>query len=435
MTIDSPDQVNFFDPDTNDCPYPAYDVLRDQAPVWQDPHTGMFVMTRYEDIRNVLTNTEVFTNAVGSAAGMTEKAVKPTDPEELAKHEQMIEEERILAKLYEDKGWTPVATLDAHDEPSHGQLRKMFDQAFRPGRIKQLDPFVEQLTNNLFDAFIDAGHCEWVKAVAIPLPLYVIGEQMGVPEEDMPQIKAWTDAWVQRLGLMQTFEERLWSAEQEIEAQHYFQPIFERLREQPEDTLLSDLVNNEIPEWGRPLTDNELHSEMMADLFVGGSETTTNALAAGVMMLIQQPDIWAQLKADPDKHLPTFIEEVVRLEGPVQGLLREVATDTEMHGVLMPAGSVVNLRFAAANRDPRELDCPADLDLERERPKSHLAYGFGTHFCLGAPLARREMYWGFKVLTDRIDEMWFAEGKNDFSYHPNYFLRALKELHIEFRTV
>ena len=112
-----------------------------------------------------------------------------------------------------------------------------------------------------------------------------------------------------------------WSAEMEIEAQHYFQPRFEQLREQPDDTLLSDLVNSEIPEWGRPLNDNELHAEMMADLFVGGSETTTNALAAGVVLLIEQPEVWQQLKSDPDRYLPTFVEEVLRLESPVQGLL------------------------------------------------------------------------------------------------------------------
>jgi cytochrome P450 len=432
--LDSPDQVNFFDPDINDCPYPAYDVLRDQAPLWQDPHTGMFVLTRYDDIKRVLADPATFTNAVGSAAGMTEKAVKPTDPEEARKAAQAAEEEKVLQQLYHDKGWLPVATLDALDPPLHMQLRRMFDHAFRPGRIKELDPFVEDLTNRLFDAFIDDGRCEWVQALAIPLPLYVIGRQMGVPEADMPQIKAWTDAWVQRLGLMQTFEERLWSAEREIEAQHYFQPIFERLRQHPEDTLLSDLVNKEIPEWGRTLTDAELHSEMMADFFVGGSETTTNALAGGVRMLIEQPHVWAALKADPERHLPTFIEEVVRLEGPVQGLLREVAVDTEMHGITMPAGSVVNLRFAAANRDGREFERPAELDLERERPKAHLGYGFGAHFCLGAPLARRELYFGFKVLIERVDEMWFIEGANDFRYHPNYFLRALKELHIGFTT-
>jgi cytochrome P450 len=432
--IQSPEDVNFFDPDVNNCPYDAYDVLREEAPIWQDPQTGMFVMTRYEDIKNVLADVAVFTNAVGSAAGMTEKAVKPTDPEELAKHEQMANEEAILTAMYEKDGWVPVGTLDALDPPTHMELRRMFDKAFRPGRIRELDPFVEALADRLFDDFVDDGACEWVKAVAIPVPLYTIGRQMGVPDEDMPQIKAWTDAWVQRLGLMQTFEERVWSAGKEIEAQNYFKPIFDRLRDQPEDTLLSDLVNKEIPEWGRTLTDAELQSEMMADFFVGGSETTTNAIAAGMRELIEKPELWTQLKADPDKYLETFCEEIIRIEGPVQGLLRELSEDVEMHGVHMPVGSIVNLRFAAANRDEREYERADEVDLERKRPRTHLAFGFGEHFCLGAPLARREMYLSFKVLIDRVDEMWFTEGKNDFSYHPNYFLRALKELHIEFRT-
>lgn len=425
------DEVNFFDPETNRCPYPAYQLLRDQAPVWKDPQTGMFVLTRYEDIRTVLLDPERFTNRVGSAAGMTEKAVRPDDPEEAARMDAEAEWNRRIQAVYEDDGWVTVPTLDALDPPKHMELRHMFDQAFRPGRISELDPFVEDLANRLFDDIMSERRCDWVQALAIPLPLYTIGKQMGVPEEDMPKIKAWTDAWVQRLGLMQTPEERLWSARKEVEAQQYFQPIFERLRRHPEDTLLSDLVNNEVPEWGRTLTDNELHSEMMADFFVGGSETTTNALAAGLVALVEDPGLWERLCADPERLLPVFVEEVIRTEGPVQGLLRETAVDVEMHGVTMPAGSVVNLRFAAGNRDERHFPCPAAIDLDRERPKTHLAFGLGGHFCLGAPLARREMYYGFKVLIERVESVRFVDGANDFDYHPNYFLRGLKALHVE----
>ena len=425
------DEVNFFDPETNRCPYPAYQLLRDQAPVWKDPQTGMFVLTRYEDIRTVLLDPERFTNRVGSAAGMTEKAVRPDDPEEAARMDAEAEWNRRIQAVYEDDGWVTVPTLDALDPPKHMELRHMFDQAFRPGRISELDPFVEDLANRLFDDIMSERRCDWVQALAIPLPLYTIGRQMGVPEEDMPKIKAWTDAWVQRLGLMQTPEERLWSARKEVEAQQYFQPIFERLRRHPEDTLLSDLVNNEVPEWGRTLTDNELHSEMMADFFVGGSETTTNALAAGLVALVEDPGLWERLCADPERLLPVFVEEVIRTEGPVQGLLRETAVDVEMHGVTMPAGSVVNLRFAAGNRDERHFSCPAAIDLDRERPKTHLAFGLGGHFCLGAPLARREMYYGFKVLIERVESVRFVDGANDFDYHPNYFLRGLKALHVE----
>ena len=218
----------------------------------------------------------------------------------------------------------------------------------------------------------------------------------------------------------------------QIEAQHYFQPIFEKLRANPDDTLISVLVNTVIEEWGRPLTDNELHAEMMADTFVGGSETTTNALAAGMKLLIENKDVWHQLKSDPERYMKTFVEEVVRLESPVQSLMRFVREETELGGVAIPAGAMINVRFAAANRDERAFECPEKLDLDRPKAGSHMGFGSGTHHCLGAPLARRELTWGFTAVVDRFEDMWFAEGKNDFAYHPHFLLRSLKQLHIEF---
>ena len=153
-------------------------------------------------------------------------------------------------------------------------MRKLFDAAFKPSAIREIDGYVEEVAYRLVDDFIGAGRCEWVSQLAIPLPLYVIGRQVGVPDEDLPQIKVWTDAWIKRMGLMQTHDEMRWSVEMEIEGQHYFQKLFDKLRAEPDDTLLSSLVNTEVAEWGRPLTDNELHAEMFADVFVGGAETT-----------------------------------------------------------------------------------------------------------------------------------------------------------------
>jgi cytochrome P450 len=171
---------------------------------------------------------------------------------------------------------------------------------------------------------------------------------------------------------------------------------------------------------------------MMADLFVGGAETTTNALSGGVLLAIRLPEVWQKLKSDPDKYLEPFCEEVLRLESPVQALLRETSEDVELHGVTIPAGSVVALRFGAANRDERRFPEPEEFDLDRKQPRAHLAFGLGTHHCLGSPLARRELYFGFKALVERVDEMRFVEGANDFRIASNYFLRALEELHIEF---
>jgi cytochrome P450 len=416
-TLEKQEEVNLIDPEIQECPYPAYQRLRDEAPVYQDPLTGFFIVTRYDDIRRVLTDPEHFSN------GMMSRTASNLNNERVSKG----------MKLFQDKGWVPAPTLAGRDDPNHKQMRAMFDKAFRPGKIKELEPFVESTAYTLIDDFIDDGHCDWVRQYAVPLPLTIIGKQMGAKEEDLWRIKNWTDAFFHRIGMMLDEDGEIETIEREIEAQHYFQPIFERLRKNPDNTLLSELVNSVIEEWGRPLNDNELHAEMMADTFVGGSETTTNALSAGMQLLIEQPDVWAQLKSDPQKYLKTFVEEVVRLESPVQSLMRMAAKDVELHGVKIPEGAVINVRYAAANRDERHFECPEKLDLTRKNAGSHMAFGSGTHHCLGAPLARRELWWGFKALIDRIDEMWFADGKNDFRHHPHFLLRSLKQLNIEFK--
>lgn len=413
--LDTPlpiDDVNFFEPTVNDCPYHAYRTLRDDAPVWYDERLKGYMVTRHEDVVAVLRDVERFPSS-------QPKGRRTRSP--------------IAQKLYEEKGWVPGPTLASRDDPEHKQMRALFNHAFRPKRIRQLEPQIRGLADELIDAFIDEGTCDWVGQFAVPLPLIVIGIQMGADPNDIWQIKAWTDAWVQRLGLMQTPDEVAWSTEMEIEAQHYFQPIFDRLRIEPDDTLLSDLVNTPIPEWGRCLTDEELHAEMMADTFVGGSETTTNALSGGVRLLIENPDQWDRLKSDRARYLPVLVEEVLRLEAPVQRLTRITAVDVEMHGVTIPAGSMILVGYAAANRDERLFNAPAKFDLDRTDAKKHVTFGFGTHFCMGAPLARRELLFGFETLVKRIDEMWFVDD-TDLTIAPNYFLRALQELKIGFRA-
>ena len=401
MTDINHEEVDLTDVEIQQCPYDAYKKLRDNAPVYQDPKTGFFIVTRYEDVRNVLKDTENFKSSYGAAG---QKAEGNINTEHVNKGTQ----------LFKEKGWVPAPTLAGRDDPNHKEMRSIFDQAFRPGKIKEL-------------------YCDWVEQFSIPLPLKIIGIQMGIEnEDDLWKIKKSTDAFFHRIGMMLSQEEELETIEREIEGQHYFQPIFEKLRECPNDTLLSELVNTEIEEWGRTLNDNELHAEMMADTFVGGSETTTNALSAGIKLLIEKKDIWGMLKENSDKYLKVFVEEVLRLESPVQSLMRNTHKDVELNGVKIPAGSIINVRYAAANRDENYFEKPEEINLERKKAGSHMAFGSGIHHCLGAPLARRELYWGFKAALDSFEDMWFAEGKNNFKYHPHYLLRSLKELHIEF---
>ncbi|MFP6836232.1 MAG: cytochrome P450, partial [Pseudomonadales bacterium] len=360
------DDAALADVEVLECPYPTYDLLREQAPVWQDPDTGLYVITRYSDLREILADTERFSNWRTSND-----------------HENLTGLARTAYELFQEKGWVPAASLAGRDDPDHTQMRSVFDAAFRPRRINELDPQVAALANRLLDDFIADGHCDYVKQFAVPLPLIIICKQMGAREEDVWQIKDWTDAWIKGVGFGLTEAEVVWATEMEIQAQHYFQPIFESLRKQPDDTLLSDLVNTVIPEWGRPLNDNELHCAMMQDTFVGGSETTTNALSAGIMLLDQNPGVWEKLKSDPDRYLRTFCEEVLRLEGPVQGLTRMAKVDMELHGVKIPKGSILMVRFAAGNRDSEHFSCPNEIDLERRNAASHLSFSSGTHYCLG----------------------------------------------------
>lgn len=418
MGKEQPITVNLLDPEVQQCPYPAYRTLRDESPVYQQPGTGIYVVTRYDDVRSVLTDPESFP----STSGDTPFRASVTN----------IERAKRVAARFEANGWLPAPTLNGRDDPNHKQMRAMFNEAFKPSRIKEIDPLVENLAYELIDSFINDGQCDWVSQFAVPLPLFIIGEQMGAKREDMWQIKRWTDAFFQRISMMLPEELEMEMVDREIEAQHYFQPIFEKLRKEPDGSLISVLVNTVIEGWGRTLTDNELHAEMMADTFVGGSETTTNALAAGMKLLIENKDIWHKLKSDPDRYMKTFVEEVVRLESPVQSLMRFCARDTELSGMTIPAGALVNVRFAAANRDERAFECPDSIDLDRPRAGSHMGFGSGTHHCLGAPLARRELTWGFTAVIDRFEDMDFAEGKNDFRIRPHFLLRSLEALHIVF---
>ena len=412
---ESIDDIALSDTEVLECPFPTYELMIEEAPIWQDPVTGVYVISRYDDLRSVAMDTERFSN------------LRPSND-----HAKLKGLEKIAYERFKEKGWVPGASLAGRDNPEHQQMRSIFDKAFRASKIRGLDPEVEALAYNLIDGWIGDGHCDIVKQYAVPLPLIIICRQMGAREEDIWRIKAWTDAWIKGGGFGLSEEEVIWATDMEIAAQHYFQDIFEQLREEPNDTLLSALVNTEIPGWGRTLTDNELHAEMMQDTFVGGSETTTNAMSAGIMLLAHNPKAWEQLKSDPAQYLRIFCEEVLRLESPVQGLIRTAMTDVEMHGVKIPKGSVINIRYAAANRDPRQFDCPNEIDLDRKNAGSHLGFSSGIHHCLGATLARRELYWGFKAFVDKIDDFKLTEGKNDLRHVPHYALRILKELHIEF---
>jgi cytochrome P450 len=410
--VSTPDEVNLFAPAQLRCPWPSYQVLRDQAPVWKDPATGAVMVTRYEDVRKVLTDPDTFhAYTVGDDTHIPE-----------------------IKQLYEDEGMLPATTMIGLDDPLHRQIRKLMDYAFRPKRVAQLDPYLDDLCKRLVGEFPDSGEIEISGRYAQELAVRVIAHIMGAPEEDGQKIQAWNDAWIIRLsGTDVPLETKRWSAEQEIEAQHYFQPIIDRVREQPDESLISDIVNGVVPEWGHGLDENQIHIEILVDMFGGGTQTTGHALTSAIKYLIEHPETWRLLQSDPDRYLRNFIEEIVRIDGPQQSMPRIAARDTEIAGVEIPEGTVLNVRWGAANRDERQFgDSSAEIKLDRERPMSHLGFGTGVHHCIGSALARRSMFFGLKALLDHIDRLWFIGDPGDIEYVESYVIRGPKAMTVGF---
>lgn len=410
--------ISFADEAVMACPYDAYETLLAEAPVYKDPGTGSFIVSRYEDVRAILLDPKRFSSE-GYLNVITDTV--------------LAERAEKVRALYRERGWLPDPALGFIDDPRHSDVRAVFERAFRASRVKALEPRIRDIAYELADGLADKGSCDFVADYAVPLPLRVTGLITGVPPEDLEKIRIWTQAFIRRFGLMISEEEERECVLLEIEAQHYLKQIIDRLRAEPDESLLSDIVNTPLSD-GTTLSDNALLAHLMADTFVGGSETTTSALASGLRLLCQNPEVHAKVRSDPDTYLRSFVEEVLRLESPVQGLFRVATEDVVLHDETIAAGSVVNLRYAAANRDDRHFACPASLDVGRRNAGSHMAFGSGIHHCVGATLARRELYWGFRAVLDRFDDLRLA-ADNDFAHAPSLMLRRLATLRIEYQAI
>lgn len=407
-----PADFDFFSPEVIESPYEFYEAIRREAPVYHLPDTNIYMLSRWEDIRQVNRDTATFSNDFHDL-------LQGPEPSEAA------------AKIYED-AYEHVPTLLTLDPPEHKVFRTLVNKVFNAKRVETMHAYIEQVADELIDDIIDKGECEFVHDFATPFPIYVIADQLGVPREDVRRIKAWSDAFASRLGGMFTPEEELENARLIVEYQHYMAKIIADRRDQPRDDMISDLSNSTIKhaDGERLMTVEELLS-MIEQLLVAGNETTTSATTGGVLSLIQLSDQLQILLDDPGM-IDNAVEEILRLESPSAGLWRVVTKDTELHGVAISKGSLLQLRYAAANRDERVFDDPERMDVCRKNADDHIAFGFGTHFCPGAFLGRKEMQVAFSRLLHRLTNIQLAEGKNDLTHWPNMVLRGLKELHITF---
>lgn len=395
-------------PETIENPYPFYRAMREQAPVYEIPGVGFFIVSRYDDILHVLANPQIFSSH--QVRGLQSKP--------------SAEVKKIWAT-----GWPPVDTLQTNDPPAHTRFRALVSKAFSARRVATMEPAVRTIANELLDRFIGDGRVELVSQFAIGLPLSVIADSLGVPRADMDKFKRWSDESVAPIGGRITHERQLECAQSHVEFQHYFADRLEERRIAPRDDILTDLINARL-EGVDPLSVAEMLN-ILEQLLVAGNETTTNLIASAVMLLLQEPSRREALTADQSL-IPNFVEEALRAESPVQGLFRVASADTEIGGVKIPARAQVVVMYASGNRDEAQFADAERVDISRENARMHLAFGQGVHFCIGAALARLEARVALKTILGRTRNLRFAAAGNDFTHMPSFILRGLKQLHLEF---
>ena len=410
---------NPFDPQTLQCPFPHYAQMREEQPVMFIESLGMYLVTRHDLVLGVLRDPDTYSSQFGGAS-------MPLPAEA---RERMAE---VVAE-----GYPRVSTMLTADMPEHTRYRRLVSKAFTPKVVAELEPEIRAITTRLIDSWIDSGSIEFVTQFAVPLPVEVIARLLNVPDSRMDDFKRWSDDSIAGIGTNISLDERLAAERGVNEFQHYFAAELDRRREQPQDDLLTGLLQARIDDDDpdvtdkRPLDVPEILS-IVQQLLVAGNETTTKLLTETMRLLAEHPEEWAALKADPAR-APQIVEEALRLSTPTQGMFRIATRDHELDGVPIPKGARLVIVFASANRDESLYPEPDAFDPDRDNLREHLAFGKGIHFCLGAALSRLEAKVALEELSRRLAS-YTLPPTNEFQYFPSFLLRGLTALDVDFEA-
>ena len=403
--------LNPFDPSLLSDPWDYYRRVRESAPVYREPNTGIFLISSFSAVTTVLRDWERFSNRFARAMGGLGQP--PPEVMEVAK-----------------QGYPPVDTMLTADPPEQKRFRKLVNKAFSAKRVDMLEARVEEIARQLVERIEGRGRAELLTELAQPLPLTVIAEQLGAPREDLALLRKWTDGFVAQLSGVASLAGQVEAARLIVEFQHYFAARIEERRQQPHDDIISDIVHAEVL-GERSLDVTEMLS-ILQQLLVAGNETTASAIAEGLWLLIQHPAELARVQRTPAM-IPNLVEEVLRLATPTANMWRLCTQDSEIEGTKIPAGSMCMVRFAAANRDPAQFPEPDRFDASRANAAEHLAFGMGIHHCLGAALARKEMNVAFRTLLARLDGFALDTSAPAPRHKPSILLWGFDSLPITFR--
>ncbi len=380
-------------------PYPTYKELRERDPYHPSPLTKALVISRYEDVDSVLRNYKSFSNQRGPVGTRNRRGIGG-----------QIENELQPSML-------------SLDPPDHTRLRGLVSRAFTPRQVAKMEDHIRKTAHALLDEVEGESEFDLMSNLAALLPTVVIAEMIGVPTKDRQQFKAWSDRFARVLepNLIETELGDVFAAAQLFDS--YFKGIVAEHREQPQDDLVSRLI--EAEEEGDRLTEDEMIVTLRL-LLVAGNETTTNLIGNGLKALLEHPEQLQLLREQPEL-IDNAIEELLRYDSPVQVDGRTALGEFAIDRHTLKPGRPVSLLIGGANRDPEQFSDPETLDVTRE-DAGNISFGRGIHHCLGAPLARLEGKIAFEALLERFDQIRF--GTRTPEYKPNIVLRGLKHLDI-----
>jgi len=383
-------------------PFPAFRWLRENDPVHWSERLRMWVLTRFDDV----------SEAVVDATRFSVDRFRNVDPALTARRPDMQEVAAIL------KHWAVY-----RDPPDHTRLRSLLARAFTVREVEKMRLRIQGMVADLLDRLHEVEHPDFIRDFAFPLPAAVIATLLGAPPHEIGTIKVWSDQVAQYVGGALGSGAAIEEARQGLLRLHeYFRELVTSRRKVRRDDLVSLML--EAEESGQMLSEEEVAANCVLLMFAG-HETTTNLLGNGLYHLLRNPAQLALLRQQPDS-VADAVEEILRYDAPVSGTIRIAVRDIELRGRHIEAGQMVAAFVAAANRDPRQFHDPEELDVRRH-PNRHLAFGYGTHFCLGAALARLETGIAFRALLERYESL-EAAGEPERGTH--IFFSGFKSLPI-----
>jgi cytochrome P450 family 142 subfamily A polypeptide 1 len=346
----------------------AYRWMRANQPVFRD-RNGLAAAASYQAVLDAERNPELFSSTGG---------IRPDQP-----------------------GMPYMIDMD---DPAHLLRRKLVNAGFTRKRVKDKEPSIAELCHTLIDAVCERGEADFVRDIAAPLPMAVIGDMLGVLPEDRGTLLKWSDDLV--CGLSSHVDELTIQAVMDAFAAYtaFTMDAIAKRRAEPTEDLFSILVNAEVE--GQKMSDDEIVMETLL-ILIGGDETTRHTLSGGTEQLLRHRDQWESLVANPEL-LPGAIEEMLRWTSPVKNMCRTLTADTTFHGTELRAGEKIMLMFESANFDEAVFENPDEFHIDRN-PNSHLAFGFGSHFCLGNQLARLELSMMTSRILERLPDLRLAE--------------------------